>query len=245
MSIIISEKHIRSVIREAFKVSNKRGNRRYKTGSSKLESEEFNIDVPPGNYIHPVLKSKDGSIPRFSSPPSPSRVSPKDGVSRPHMGYDIAVPVGRPVLSVSKGTVAVVKLGSKSAGNYIVINHGSPIVGNLNHTAYMHLSDVRVKKGEKVSPGDIIGLSGNTGRSTGPHLHFQIGEGPDTRKHSSDKAQYDSFFSKAKYATEGDRGDDEDASSNQSIADNDLDNDDKQDAESEEGIVSKVKSFFS
>ena len=243
MSIIISEKHIRNVVREAFKFSNKQGNRIYKSGSSNLETEEFNIDVPPGNYIHPVLKSKDGSIPRFSSPPNPSRVSPKDGVARPHMGYDIAVPVGRPVLSVSKGTVAVVKLGSKSAGNYIVINHGSPIVGSLNHTAYMHLSDVRVKQGEKVSPGDIIGLSGNTGRSTGPHLHFQIGEGPDTRKHSSDKAQYDSFFSKAKYATEGDDG--ENNSNNQAVADNDLDNSDKKDVESEEGIVSKVKSFFS
>ena len=58
---------------------------------------------------------------------------------------------------------------SGSAGNYIAIRHGRQYM-----TAYMHLDKILVKPGQQVKQGDKIGLSGNTGRSTGPHLHFEL-----------------------------------------------------------------------
>ena len=111
------------------------------------------------------------------------------------------MPIGYPIVSVASGKVVQAVTGSKSAGNYIVIKHDGPLVGDNNFTAYMHVSQILVKKGQKVKPGELIGKSGNTGRSTGPHLHFQIGNKLDTRKHSHNKAQYDAFFAMCKTAT--------------------------------------------
>ena len=196
MAIILSESHIRSVVAEAFKISDQSGGSSYSSSAGEAGTENFNINVPSGNYIHPIVKNQDGSTPKFTSVPNPARKNPVDGVVRPHSGYDIGMPIGYPIVSVASGTVVVTRRGSKSAGNYIVIDHGSAIVGDLEHTAYMHLSEILVEKGQKVKQGELIGKSGNTGRSTGPHLHFQIGKGSDSRKHSSDKSQYDAFFAK-------------------------------------------------
>ncbi|TMM53129.1 hypothetical protein FEE95_18840 [Maribacter algarum] len=85
-----------------------------------------------------------------------------------HNGIDLVASTGTKVLASNSGTV---KVSSKtpSSGNYIVIEHESGY-----STKYMHLKNRNVKSGEKVEMGAIIGHVGNTGKSTGPHLHFEI-----------------------------------------------------------------------
>lgn len=105
---------------------------------------------------------------RISSNFNLNRLNPVTGLISPHSGVDFAVPVGTPVLSVGDGEVIISKY-SKIAGNYVCIKHNNQCV-----TRYMHLNKVLVKLGQKVIQGQQIALSGNTGRSTGPHLHFEV-----------------------------------------------------------------------
>ncbi len=93
-----------------------------------------------------------------------------DGENRqtPHKGQDIAVLVGTDVYAVKNGIVEL-SYYSQSYGYNVLINHGNNI-----KTRYAHMSQLNVKVGEKVEQGQIIGLSGNTGDSTGPHLHFEL-----------------------------------------------------------------------
>ena len=95
----------------------------------------------------------------------------EDRASGAHKGIDLAVSKGSVVVSAADGKV--VRLGFDTrGGNFIVISHG-----NGYESKYMHLSTIGVSKGQSVGPGRYIGLSGNTGRSTGPHLHFEIWKG--------------------------------------------------------------------
>lgn len=105
---------------------------------------------------------------RVSSGFNPRRLHPVTKVVTPHNGVDFAVSRGTPVLSVGNGEVVIAKY-SGSAGNYVAIRHGRQYM-----TTYMHLDKILVKQGQQVKQGDKIGLSGNTGRSTGPHLHFEL-----------------------------------------------------------------------
>ncbi len=105
---------------------------------------------------------------RVSSNFNPRRLNPVTGRIAPHKGVDFALPIGTPVLAVGDGEIVVAKNGG-AAGNYVAIRHGRQYM-----TRYMHMKKVLVKPGQKVKRGDRIGLSGNTGRSTGPHLHFEI-----------------------------------------------------------------------
>ena len=83
---------------------------------------------------------------------------------------DIAVPVGTPVFATEAGTVTAVRnLGNSSFGMYIEIRHD-----NGAHSLYAHLSRQEVHVGQRVTRGQRIGLSGNSGNSTGPHLHFEL-----------------------------------------------------------------------
>lgn len=105
---------------------------------------------------------------RVSSNFNPRRLNPVTGRIAPHKGVDFALPLGTPVLAVGDGEVVVAKRDG-AAGNYVAIRHGRQYM-----TRYMHLKKLLVKPGEKVKRGDRIALSGNTGRSTGPHLHYEI-----------------------------------------------------------------------
>ena len=91
-----------------------------------------------------------------------------NGASKYHQGIDIAVPIGNKVIASASGTVEAAGKSS-SAGNFVKINHGNGI-----KTIYMHNSNVMVFVGQKVNQGDVIALSGNTGISSGPHLHFGV-----------------------------------------------------------------------
>ncbi|HCT3693431.1 TPA: murein DD-endopeptidase MepM [Proteus mirabilis] len=105
---------------------------------------------------------------RVSSQFNPRRINPVTGRVAPHKGVDFAMPVGTPVLATGDGEVIVSKY-SGAAGNFIAIRHGSQYT-----TRYMHLRQLLVKPGQRVKRGDRIALSGNTGRSTGPHLHYEL-----------------------------------------------------------------------
>ncbi|EOW6793734.1 murein DD-endopeptidase MepM [Cronobacter sakazakii] len=105
---------------------------------------------------------------RVSSNFNPRRLNPVTGRVAPHKGVDFAMPQGTPVLAVGDGEVVMAKR-SGAAGYYVAIRHGRTYT-----TRYMHLKKLLVKPGQKVKRGDRIALSGNTGRSTGPHLHYEI-----------------------------------------------------------------------
>lgn len=106
---------------------------------------EHRISSPYGYRVHPVLKRK-----------------------KLHNGVDLAVPVGTPVLSAQDGTVSVATEDNLN-GKYLVIDHGHGV-----RSSYCHLSALEADKGDEVTRGQQVALSGNTGRSTGPHLHFTL-----------------------------------------------------------------------
>ncbi len=88
--------------------------------------------------------------------------------SSPHLGLDFRVPSGTPVAAMNDGTVLLAR-PMFFEGNFVVINHGQGLL-----TLYLHLSEFKVKEGDPVKRGQIIGLSGGTGRATGPHLHVAV-----------------------------------------------------------------------
>jgi murein DD-endopeptidase MepM/ murein hydrolase activator NlpD len=96
------------------------------------------------------------------------RLHPILGVRKLHTGVDIAVPVGTPVEVVAPGTVRRVSEDGVN-GRMVVVDHGHGVT-----TAYCHNTELLVQLGQVVQRGDRVARSGNTGRSSGPHLHFQL-----------------------------------------------------------------------
>jgi murein DD-endopeptidase MepM/ murein hydrolase activator NlpD len=88
--------------------------------------------------------------------------------SSPHLGLDFRVPSGTPVTAMNDGTVLLAR-PLYFEGNFVVIDHGQGLL-----TLYLHLSEFKVKEGDSVKRGQVIGLSGGTGRATGPHLHVAV-----------------------------------------------------------------------
>jgi murein DD-endopeptidase MepM/ murein hydrolase activator NlpD len=89
---------------------------------------------------------------------------------RGHNGVDFSCVVGTPVKAVADGVVAWVDDDPAGYGLYIRVWHKALGV----HSFYAHLSKQQVKKGDTVTQGQVLGLSGNTGNSTGPHLHYEL-----------------------------------------------------------------------
>lgn len=142
------------------------------------------ILIPGGRLIAPVApdvvpgSSEDPASPSWTPPPLslPSWLWPaygpitsQFGPAHP-LGIDISMVVNTPIAAAMSGTVTFVG-GNPccSYGNHIIIDHGDG-----TETRYAHLSQFYVSAGQWVNAGDIIGASGNTGYSTGPHLHFEI-----------------------------------------------------------------------
>ena len=118
----------------------------------------------PGGYIWPVDS-------RYITSTVGGRQSPGGIGSTNHKGTDIGrVGYTSSVYAAKSGTV-IVSQSSSSYGNYVVISHGSG-----NTTLYAHLSSRKVSVGQYVNQGDVIGITGSTGNSTGPHLHFEVTE---------------------------------------------------------------------
>ena len=93
------------------------------------------------------------------------------GYTRYHQGVDIHTPAGRPVSAADDGTVVLVSWMRTGYGYHVIINHGEGV-----ETLYAHLSAISVEVGQNVTKGTEIGKVGSTGRSTGPHLHFEVRE---------------------------------------------------------------------
>jgi len=106
--------------------------------------------------------------PKVTSHFSKARRHPITRRIAPHNGVDFAMPVGTPILSTGDGVVTRVR-NHPFAGKYIEIQNGSHFT-----TRYLHLKRTLVRRGQTVQRGERIALSGNTGRSTGPHLHFEL-----------------------------------------------------------------------
>lgn len=114
-----------------------------------------------GDYMWPVSSTRITS--RFGY-----RTSPTAGASTYHKGVDIGIPTGTPVHAVADGVVTASAFHS-AAGKYVTIKHANGV-----ETKYKHNSVLCFKAGDKVKQGDVIAYSGNTGVSTGPHLHFEF-----------------------------------------------------------------------
>ena len=97
------------------------------------------------------------------------RYDPISKSNKMHKGLDLATAVGSEVLATADGEVIEVVASPDGYGNFIVIQHG-----DVYKTKYGQLSEFRVKGGDRVKKGDVIALSGNSGQSTGPHLHYEV-----------------------------------------------------------------------
>ena len=98
-----------------------------------------------------------------------TRIDPFLKVKRMHYGLDFSVKKGTPIYATADGRVVIIKSSFGGLGKYIYLDHG-----NGYRTVYGHLNKFNVRKGQKVKRGELIAYSGNSGRSTAPHLHYEI-----------------------------------------------------------------------
>jgi murein DD-endopeptidase MepM/ murein hydrolase activator NlpD len=117
--------------------------------------------------------------PRWSGrfqPPAEAEVSGVFGSARvfngvkksQHTGLDFRVTTGTPIAATNSGTVILAR-SLYFEGNCVIVDHGQGLL-----TLYLHLSEIKVKEGDAVERGQVVGLSGGTGRATAPHLHFAV-----------------------------------------------------------------------
>jgi len=97
------------------------------------------------------------------------RIDPIYKTPRFHAGLDFAAPQGTPIYATANGVIKIAGNSGNGYGNYVVINHGYGY-----QTLYGHMYKVKAKLGQKVKRGEIIGYVGNTGKSTGPHCHYEV-----------------------------------------------------------------------
>jgi murein DD-endopeptidase MepM/ murein hydrolase activator NlpD len=111
------------------------------------------------------------SITKWSSPITHTAITSNFGFRkyRWHYGTDLKLNIGDSVNAVFDGIVRMAKFDRRGYGNYVLIRHNNGL-----ETLYGHLSKTNVVVGQVVKAGDVIGLGGNTGRSSGPHLHFEV-----------------------------------------------------------------------
>ena len=112
---------------------------------SRMPLEDAKLTSDYGMRTHPVLRRRMG-----------------------HKGVDLAAPTGTPIYATADGVVSKAERFS-SYGKFVSIEHGARI-----QTRYAHMSRIAVSDGARVKKGDLIGYVGSTGRSTGPHLHYEV-----------------------------------------------------------------------
>ena len=166
--------------------SNKILNKNYRESRITISNSDF---VSPGEELQPRIKREYGLSQVAKNTftpiklknwamiePAKGLISSEFGVRRfinnqprnRHGGMDIAAPEGTEVLSPLNGEI-IIASNFFYKGNVIYINHGGGLV-----SSYSHLSQIKIKNGDEVKKGDLIGLIGQTGRVTGPHLHWEV-----------------------------------------------------------------------
>jgi murein DD-endopeptidase MepM/ murein hydrolase activator NlpD len=96
------------------------------------------------------------------------RIHPIYGIAKMHSGLDFTAPQGTPIYATGDGVVTTAG-NSTGTGNHVIINHGYGY-----ETEYMHMVRIKARAGQRVKRGEVIGWVGNTGASTGPHLHYEV-----------------------------------------------------------------------
>lgn len=144
-------------------IENDKLTRSYENMMYALETSSLSIDCIPS--IQPVNNKQLTLLAAGKKP----LINPFHRTMREHHGVDYLIPEGTPVFATADGTVQSLSEKNTTHGKAITIDHG-----NGYQTSYSHLLDIRVKKGAKVKRGDIIALSGNSGLSFAPHLHYEV-----------------------------------------------------------------------
>ncbi len=157
--IIAAELSSRGEPTQLIRHTDRRGATRYYSGSGEPLEADF-LRTPLRN-------------PKVSSHFTLRRFHPVLKVYRPHRGTDFAAPTGTPVMATADGVIQKREF-QRGYGNVIFLSHG----GGKYTTVYAHLSRIAegLKKGKRVVQGEVIGLVGSTGMSTGPHLHYEFRE---------------------------------------------------------------------
>jgi len=97
------------------------------------------------------------------------RIDPVYGTPKMHKGLDFTAPQGTPIYATGNGVVKIAGASSGGYGNHVVINHGYGY-----ETVYGHMVKIKVTTGQKINRGEVIGWVGSTGKSTGPHCHYEV-----------------------------------------------------------------------
>lgn len=155
-----------------------------KVGESQLEALEITVQGQTyraflhsdgrfydqdGNSLTPaLLRWPTRKEYRVTSSFNANRLHPITGHPAPHNGVDLGTPTGTEVLATGDGIVTRIAT-HKYAGKYVVVDYTGPY-----SSRFLHLSKILVKQGQKVKRGQVIALSGNTGRTTGAHLHYEL-----------------------------------------------------------------------
>lgn len=129
--------------------------------------------IAVGDQPSPASETLRNPVPnaRVSSPWGPAK-DPWTGKARDHQGVDLAAPVGTEIVAPASATVLMATSSApdqEAAGTVIILDHGNGLT-----TFYSHLESLRVKEGDRVGAGQVIGTIGLTGKTTGPHVHFEV-----------------------------------------------------------------------
>lgn len=118
---------------------------------------------------------RPGKLTRLAGPIGDGFGAPRPN-GRKHKGIDIAAPTGTPIPAAAAGKVLRTGYEPGGAGNFLVIDHGGAL-----QTKYFHLSKFARRRSDVVTEGQTVGYVGSTGRSSGPHLHFEVWDGGQAR----------------------------------------------------------------
>ena len=102
------------------------------------------------------------------------RIHPIHKIPKFHAGMDFTAKVGTPIYATGDGRVTFADYSTNGYGMHVIVDHGFDY-----HTLYAHMSALKVKNGQRVQRGDLLGLVGNSGLSSGPHLHYEVHKGSE------------------------------------------------------------------
>ncbi|HQV39438.1 MAG: M23 family metallopeptidase [Flavobacteriales bacterium] len=130
-------------------------------GSLVLRKQEMLASIPS---VEPIPQDQTRVSSGFGE-----RMHPIYKIEKPHMGLDFTSPIGTEIHATGDGTVDFAGYNTTGFGIHVIIDHGFGY-----QTLYGHMSELKVRAGQKVKRGDVIGEVGSTGLSTGPHLHYEV-----------------------------------------------------------------------